>query len=331
MVWSALGIDLGTANTVVCHSRRGIVLDEPSVLIVPSAGRRKPVAVGHEAQELAGRVPPRLVAVRPFQDGVVGDLELAKSYISTTLRRLGARWWKRPKVAAVLCAPAGATPLERRALLEAADEAGMGKVLLMPEPVAGAVGCGLNPMEPRAHMVVDVGGGTAEVAVFSYGGVVAERSSRLAGDEMTLAVYQYLRAQHHIVVDKLEAEDVKIRASTEDSPSLVVKGMDAATGRGRLLTLGVEEVSEAVQPVLDAIVQTLSACLDDMPARAVGDVMDEGILAIGGGSMLIGFDKLIESAFGFAVHPAERPLTCVAEGAARSALSPEILDAYAGK
>lgn len=331
MGWRGLGIDLGTANTVVCQSRQGVILDEPSVMILPVGGRLKPVAVGHDAQELAGRVPVGLSAVRPFQDGVVGDLNVARTYIYTVLRRLGMRWWKRPKPQAVLCAPAGATALERRALLEAADEAGMGKVILMPEPVAGAVGCGIDPMEPRAHMVVDIGGGTAEVSAFSYGGVVAERSSRLAGDEMTLAIYQYLREQHHVVVDKLEAEEVKIRASSEDTPSLVVRGMDAATGRGRLLTIGVEEVVEAVRPVLDAIAQTLTACLDDLPARAVSDVMDDGILAIGGGSMLAGFEKLMESAFGFSVRRAERPLTCVAEGASRSALLPDVLAAYAAR
>ncbi len=324
-----LGIDLGTANTVVCHVRRGVVLNEPSVMLEAVASRKhKPVAVGRKAHELIGRVPPGLTALRPFQDGVVGDLDLARAYIAAILHRVGVSRWKRPRPRVALCMPVGATALERRALLEAAEEAGIGKTALIPEPVAGAVGSGVDPLAPRTHMVVDVGGGTAEVSAFSYGGLLAQRSSRLAGDEMTLAVYQYVREQHQVIVDQVVAEDLKIRASTEDAPSLVVKGTDAATGRGRLLTVAVEEVSEAVRPVMDAIVQTLTACLDDLSARAVADVMDDGILAIGGGSLLVGFEKRMEAAFGFEVCLSAHPLTCVAEGAARALALPGVLDAY---
>jgi rod shape-determining protein MreB len=326
-----LGIDLGTANTVVCHTKRGIVWDQPSMM-VQRPGRRpsQPVAVGIEAWNLAGRLPGGLTLVRPCQGGIVGDLELTRTYLGAILRQPGIRHWRRPRTRAAIGVPVGATPLERRALREAAHEAGLGKTVLILEPVAGALGAGLAPLAPRTRLVADIGAGRAEVCAFSFGGVMAHRSTRLAGDEMTLALYQYLREQHQVVVDKVAAEELKIRASTEDSPSLVVSGMDAATGRGRLLTVAVEEVTEAVRPILDAMVLTLTACLDDLSPRAVSDVMEDGILAIGGGCLLVGFEKLMEANFGFSVCRAERPLTCMAEGAARCLAQPDVVAAYGG-
>jgi rod shape-determining protein MreB len=289
----------------------------------------KPIALGREAREVVGRTPAGLVAVRPLHDGVVSDLEVARTFIAAMLRQLGVHWWRRPRLRAVIGVPVGATTLERRALLEAAEEARLGKTVLIAEPVAGALGSGVDPLEARTHMVVDIGGGTAEVTAFCFGGLLAHRSSRLAGDEMTLAVYHYLRQEHQVVVGELAAEDVKVRVSLEDSPSLVVQGQDAATGRARLLTVTVDEVSEATRPVIEAIIQTLASCLEDLPAQGVSDIMSEGILAIGGGSLLRGFDKLLEAAFGFAVRLAPRPLTCVAEGAAECLRHPEVLEAYA--
>jgi rod shape-determining protein MreB len=326
-----LGIDLGTANTVICHTKRGVVWDQPSMLVERPGGKpSKPVAVGIEAWNLAGRLPVGLTLVRPCQGAIVGDLELTRTYLGTTLRQAGIRRWRWPRSRAAIGVPVGATPLERRAIREAADGAGLGKTVLIPEPVAGALGAGLDPLAPRTRLVADIGGSRAEVCAFSFGGVIAHRSTRLAGDEMTLALYQYLREQHQIVVDKMLAEQLKIRASTEDSPSLVVSGMDAATGRGRLLTVAVEEVSEAVGPVLDAMVLTLTACLEDLSPRAVSDVMEDGILAVGGGCLLVGFEKLMEANFGFSVSRAERPLTCMAEGAARCLLQPDVVSAYGG-
>jgi rod shape-determining protein MreB len=326
-----LGIDLGTANTVMCHTKRGIVWDQPSMMVQRAGGKpSKPVAVGIEAWNLAGRLPGGLTLLRPCQGGVVGDLELTRTYLGATLRRAGVRRWRRPRARAAIGVPVGATPLERRALREAADEAGLGKTVLLPEPVAGAMGAGLDPLAPRTRLVADIGGSRAEVCAFSFGGVIAHRSTRLGGDEMTLALFQYLREQHQVVVDKMAAEELKIRASTDDSASLVVSGMDAATGRGRLLTVAVEEVTEAVRPVLDAMVLTLTACLDDLSPRAVSDVMEDGILAIGGGCLLVGFEKVMEASFGFSVCRPERPLTCMAEGAARCLVRPDVVSAYGG-
>jgi rod shape-determining protein MreB len=290
----------------------------------------KLLAVGEEARALVGRAPASLTIVRPLQGGVIIDLEMARRFLVAIIRRATAHRWQRARLRAVIGVPAGATALERQALLESAEEAKVSTAFLVAEPIAGAVGCGLDPLEPRTHMVVDVGGGTAEVTAFCFGGVVAQRSCRLAGDEMTVAVYHYLRERHQIVVGELVAEDVKIRASVEASPSFVVEGKDAATGRPRFVTLGAEEVSDAVRPVTEEIIKTLAACLEDLPAQSVSDVMAEGLLAIGGGSLLRGFDKLLEDAFGFSVRIADRPLTCVAEGAARCLERAGLLQAYAG-
>ena len=213
-------------------------------------------------------------------------------------------------------------------MLEAADEAGITRAVAFPEPIAGALGCGLDPLEKRMQMVIDVGGGTAEVAAFCFGGVVTYRSSRTAGDEMTLAVYRYLRDQHQLIVGELAAEQIKIQAATEDGPSLLVEGRDAATGRPRLATVPVADVTESIRPVTDAIIQDLASCLDDLPAQGVGDVMAEGILLFGGATLLRGFDQLVEKAFGFPVKRAEQPLTCVAQGAARSLRNPALLKTY---
>ena len=330
---TGFGIDLGTSNTVVCGRRRGIVLDEPSVMLVRADnrnhGRRvNPLMVGHEARALIGRCPVGLAAVRPLSDGVIVDLESARAFIVAILSRITAPPWQRFHPRAVIGVPAGATALERRALLEAAEEAGIRRAQLVPEPIAGALGCGINPLEPRAHLVVDVGGGTAEVTGFCYGGILAHRSCRVAGDEMTLALYQYLRSEHQLVVGELTAESVKCEVGSVETASLVAQGLDSVTGRPRLVTLGVAEVVEALRPTVDAIIAVLAQCLEDLPPQAVNDILEEGVWAFGGGSLLRGFDRLLEDAFGFPVRLAERPLSCVAEGAAACLAHPEVLDAF---
>ncbi|HEY2764605.1 MAG TPA: rod shape-determining protein [Pseudonocardiaceae bacterium] len=326
-----LGIDLGTANTVVCHPQDGILLDEPSVMLVRDGVRRhEVVATGRDAVELLGRAPLGLTASRPVRDGVITDLEVARAYLRVLLRRLAPQPWQRRGLRAVIGVPVGSTALERRALLEAADEAGIGKATALADPIAGAVGCGLDPMEKRMQMVIDIGGGTAEATAFCFGGVVTYRSTRTAGNAMTVAVYRYLREQYQLIVGELAAEQIKYRTATEDGASLLVEGRDAATGRPRLATVPVAEITESLRPVTEAIVQDLVTCLDDMPAQGVGDVMAAGILVFGGASLLRGFDQLLEKAFGFPVKRAEQPLTCVAEGAARCLRNPALLEAYRG-
>jgi rod shape-determining protein MreB len=326
---SGIGIDLGTANTVVCDPRRGIVLDEPSVMVVRGtgrAGRIKTVLAGQEARTLLGRCPVGLTMLRPLQDGVIVDLEAARAYLSAVLARVGDSGARHRR--AVIGVPAGATALERRALVEAAEEAGLRRVRLLAEPIAGAMGCGIDPLEPRAHMVVDVGGGTSEVTAFSFGGILAHRSCRVAGDEMTLALYQYLRAEHQLIVGELTAEQVKCQVAMEEQLSLVAQGLDAATGRPRLVTLGVAEVLEAINPTVSTIVTALATALEDLPPQAVEDILNEGVWSFGGGSLLRGFGKIVEDAFGFTVRAGDRPLTCVAEGAAAALGRSDVLDAF---
>ena len=324
------GIDLGTANTVVCDESRGIVFDEPSVLLRRSGRRRHPriLAIGREASELLGRVPAGMSAMRPLQDGVITDLDTARSYLRAVLRRATRHPWQRNYARVVIGVPSGATVLERQALLEAADAAGIRGPTALDEPIAGAVGCGIDPMERRVHMVVDVGGGTAEVTAFCFGGVLTARSCRVAGDEMTVAVYRHMREHHQLVVGEQTAEDVKIRVGFETEPSVVVPGRDAGTGHARLATVPVAEIVEVVEPITDSIVETLAACLDDLPPEAVGDVLADGVMVFGGASLTRGFGARLERAFGFPVKVAENPLTCVAEGAARCVHSRAVTDAY---
>ena len=324
-----LGIDLGTANTVVSDVRRGIVFDEPTVLLLRRGGARRErvLAVGREAADLLGRAPARFAAVRPLEDGVVTDLETARSYLRAVLLRAGARAWKFP-VRAVIGVPAGSTALERRALLEAAEEAGIRPVTALEESVAGAVGCGVDPLERRVHLVVDAGGGTAEAVAFCYGGVLTHRTSKLGGDEMTLAVSRHLRDQHQMHVGELEAERLKIQAGADEDGPLVVQGRDAATGRPRLATVRAGEIAEALRPITDEIVRTLAGCLDDLPPQALADVLAEGVLVFGGCSLVSGFAQELERGLGLPVKLAEEPLTCVAEGATRALRNRPLLAAY---
>jgi rod shape-determining protein MreB and related proteins len=324
-----LGIDLGTANTVVVHGRRGILYDEPTVMLVRSgrSRRERVLAVGREAADLLDRAPVGLSAVRPLDDGVVTDLETARTYLRAVLHKAGRRSWGIP-LRAVIGVPVGATALEHRALLEAAEEAGIRPVTALDESVAGAVGCGLDPLERRVHMVVDVGGGTAETAAFCFGGVLAHRTSKLAGDEMTAAVARHIREQHQLHIGEHEAEAIKIRSGSAVDGPLVVQGRDAATGRPRLVTVPAAEVIDAVRPVTDDIVRTLSGCLDDLAPQAIADVMAEGVLLFGGSSQVPGFAAELERSLGLPVKLAEEPLTCVAEGAARASGNRRLLAAY---
>jgi rod shape-determining protein MreB and related proteins len=323
-----LGIDLGTTNTVVSDVRRGIVFDEPSVMLLRRGGARRErvLAVGQEAADLLGRAPSRFEAVRPLHDGVVTDLEMGRLYLRWVLRKAGRRVWA--PVRAVIGVSAGSTALEHRALLEAAEEAGIRPVTALDAAIAGAVGCGIDPLEPRVHMVADIGGGTAEAAAFCYGGVLAHRTSKHAGDEMTLAVARYIREQHQLHIGEHEAEAIKIGSGAELDGPLVVQGRDAATGRPRLATLQAVEVADAVRPVTDEIVRTLTACLDDLAPQAIADVMAEGVLLFGGASQVPGFAQELERSLGLPVKLAEEPLTCVAEGAARALRNRRLLAAY---
>ena len=326
-----LGIDLGTANTVVCRPTGEVILNEPSVMVVHANGSRgEPLLVGAQARDLVGRTPVGLLTVRPIRDGVITDLQTAKRFIVAILRKLHRPPWQRLFIRAVVGVPSGATSLERRALIEAVEEAGVRSVVLVPEPIAGAVGCGIDPMSPHAHMVVDVGGGTAEVTAFCFGGILATESCRVAGDEMTVALHQHLREAHQILVGELTAEDVKTHLRGDDGPAgpIVIEGRDLVSGRPRVVTLDPAEVADALKPTVDGILVALGRCLDRIPPQAVSDIMRDGVIAFGGGSLLRGFETQLEETLGFGVHHAERPLTCVAEGAAALLTLPNVISSF---
>jgi rod shape-determining protein MreB and related proteins len=324
-----LGIDLGTASTVVSDARRGVLLDEPSVMLLRRGGSRRErvFAVGQEAAELLGRAPSRFVAVRPLQDGVITDLETTRRYLRAVLRRTGSRL-RVTHLRSVLAVPVGSTALEHRALLEAAEEAGIRPARALDASVAGAVGCGVDPLDRRVHMVVDVGGGTAEAAAFCFGGVLAHRTSKLAGDEMTAAVSRYVHEQHQLLVGELDAEQLKVRSADEDDGPLVVQGRDAVTGRPRLATVQAAEVADAVRPLVEGIVRTLAECLEDLAPQALADVLADGVLVFGGASLVPGFAKELERGLGLPITSVDAPRTCVATGAAQAAGNRRLLDAY---
>ena len=258
---------------------------------------------------------------------MVTDLETTRLYLRSVLRKAGGTLWT-SRIRAVIGVPAGSSTLEHRALLEAAEEAGIRPVTALDESIAGAVGCGIDPLERRVHLVVDIGGGTAEAVAFCFGGVLTQRTIKLAGDEMTVAVSRYLRVEHQLHVGELEAEDLKIRSGANGHGPLVVQGRDAATGRARLATVQGAEVKDAVRPITDEIVRTLAACLDDLPPQAIADVLAEGVLMFGGASRVHGLAEDLERGLGLPVKLAEEPLTCVADGAARALHNRRLLAAY---
>jgi rod shape-determining protein MreB len=327
---SDFGIDLGTANTVVYDVAQEVVFDEPSVLLRRRTGGRRGrvVAVGREASELLGRTPVGITAMRPLQDGVITDLETANAYLRAVVRRAVSSPWHRFRGRVAIGVPSGATELERRALLEAADEAGMHRATAIDEPIAGALGCGIDPMDRRVHMVVDVGGGTAEATAFCYGGALTSRSCRVAGDEMTVAIFRHLREHHQLVVGEQAAEEIKKRIGFETEASLAVPGLDAGTGHARLATIPVAEIIEVLRPIIDTIISTLASALHDLPPDAAGDILADGVVVFGGASLTRTFDQRLEKAFGFPVKIAENPLTCVAEGAALSLRTPGVSAAF---
>lgn len=325
------GMDLGTANTVVCDGEAGFLFSEPSVLLRHGMPTRRPrVTVGHDAAELVGREPPGAVTVRPVRGGVVTDLDTARVYVRAVLRRALQRPWQRTRAFAVIAVPVGATLLEQRAMLEAAEDAGLARAAAIDAPVAGAIGCGVDPMERRVHLAVDLGAGTAEAAAFCFGGVLAARSTRAAGDEMTHAVHRHLREQHRLVLGEQAVEQLTVRAGTlAASDTLAVQGRDAGVGRARSVTVPAGEIQAVLAPIIESLVRVLSGCLDELPPQALDDLSDDGILLFGGTSLARGVDHAVEKAFGLPVKRAENPLTCVGEGAARAAGDPDLLAAYA--
>jgi len=315
-----LGIDLGTANTLIYVKGKGVVLSEPSVVAL-KRGTNEVVKVGREAKEMLGRTPTSIVAVRPLKDGVIADFDCAEQMIRAFSQQTHKRkTLVRPRV--VVGVPSGITQVEKRAIRDSVDQAGAREVYLIEEPLAAAIGAGLPVQEPTGSMVVDIGGGTTEVAVISLAGIVYSQSLRIAGDEMDEAIMQYLKRKHGLLVGERTSENVKVYIGSaypfEETRTLDVTGRDLVNGIPKTVTLNDAEIREALQDPVTAIVEAVKTALERTPPELSADIAENGIVLTGGGAMLHGLDTLISLETRLKVHVADDPLTCVVRGTGKA-------------
>lgn len=325
VVSSDMAIDLGTANTLVYVKNRGIVLAEPSVVALAEIrGKKQVVAVGAEAKLMLGRTPGNITAVRPLRDGVVADFEIAEEMIKHFIRRVHyRRGLTSPMI--IVCVPSGSTAVERRAIQESAESAGARRVLLIEEPMAAAIGAGLPVTEPLGSMVVDIGGGTTEVAIISLGGIVYSRSIRVGGDRLDEAIVGYVRRKHNLLIGEATAERLKLEIGAaavpvggEQGPSRVVKGRDVIDGVPREVRITQRQIVESMAEPVGQIVTAVQVALENTPPELAGDIVDKGIVLTGGGALLNRLDELLREATRLSVVVAEDPLQCVALGTGRA-------------
>ena len=311
-----IGIDLGTANTLIYMKGKGIILREPSVVAVDI--RNDTVKfVGDEAKEVVGRTPASIVAVRPLKDGVIADFDIAASMLQLFIKKtLGSVTFNRPRV--VICIPSGVTAVERRAVREVAFKAGAKQVAIVEEPMAAAIGAGLPVAEPTGSMVVDIGGGTSEVAVISLGDIVTACSVRVAGDKFDEAIISYVKKKYNLLIGERTAEEIKISIGSaypyEDESSVQIKGRNLVDGLPKNVTISASEVREALADPLVTIVDAIKSTLEKTPPELSADIIDHGIMLTGGGALLRGLDLLVAQETGMPVHVAESPLDCVVDG-----------------
>jgi rod shape-determining protein MreB len=315
-----MGVDLGTANTLVYVRREGIVLREPSVVARRVDGGEV-LAVGDEAKKMIGRTPGDIVATRPLRDGVIADFDTTASMLSYFIRRgLRGRSLMRPRV--IVGIPSGVTEVEKRAVIDATLQAGAREAYLIEEPMAAAIGAGLPVSEPVGSMVVDIGGGTTEVAVIALGGIVTARSIRVAGDEMDEAIIQYARKAYNLLIGERTAEEVKIRIGSaypqKDEQTIEVRGRDLVSGLPRTVRMTSTEIREAMAEPIAAIVEAVKMTLERTPPELAADIVDRGIIMAGGGSLLRGLDRLLGEETGMPVMPTEDPLSSVVLGTGKA-------------
>ena len=314
-----IGIDLGTANTLVYVKDQGIVLREPSVVAVRS-GTSQVLAVGDEAKRMLGRTPGNIVAVRPLKDGVIADFEMTESMLRHFITKVHNRKWVRPRV--VIAVPSGITEVEKRAVKESAAHAGAREVYLIEEPMAAAIGVGLPVQDAAGNMIIDIGGGTTEVALISLSGIVFSRSVRVAGDELDEAIAGYMKRAYNLMIGERTAEEIKIKIGSaypmEKEVGMEVKGRDLVAGLPKTLTITSQEVREALLEPISTIVESVRVTLERCPPELSADLVDRGLVLAGGGALLRGLDKLLQEETGLPVHIAEDPLSAVAEGTGRA-------------
>ena len=320
-----IGIDLGTANTLVYMKGRGIIIREPSVVAVDARTDELRVrCVGHEAKAIIGAAPNSILAVRPLKDGVIADFDITAAMLQSFIRQAcGSRLFVRPRV--VICVPSGVTEVERRAVRQAAAKAGARQVTVIEEPMAAAIGAGLPTAEPVGSMIVDIGGGTAEVAVISLSGIVASRSVRCAGDALDQSITSFIKSKYNLLVGERTAEQIKLEIGSACPPdptdtehgetTMEIKGRNLVDGLPKDILIRSEEVREAMNENLMRIVEAIKDTLECTPPELSSDIIDRGIMLSGGGALLRGLDTLIQNETGIEVHIAEAPLDCVALGA----------------
>lgn len=311
-----IGIDLGTANTLVYMKGKGIIIREPSVVAVDT--RNDTVkSVGQEAKEMIGRTPGSIVACRPLKDGVIADFDVTISMLQNFIRRaMNNATFVKPRV--VICIPSGVTEVERRAVKEAAERAGAKKVSIIEEPMAAAIGAGLAVEEPSGSMVVDIGGGTTEVAVISLGGIVTAKSVRVGGDEFDTAIINYIKKKYNLLIGERTAENIKVQIGSaypmEEEKTMDVKGRNLLNGLPQNITISSEEVREALEESVAQILEAIKVTFERTPPELAADVIDQGVTLTGGGALLAGLDILISKETGMPVNIAEYPLDCVVNG-----------------
>lgn len=314
-----IGIDLGTANTLVYMRGKGIIIREPSVVAVDVKMDRVRY-VGQEAKDVIGRTPGSIVAVRPLKDGVIADFDMTTSMLQEFIRKaLKGRAFAGSRVRVIICIPSGVTAVERRAVKEATQNAGAKRVSIIEEPMAAAIGAGLPVADPTGSMIVDIGGGTSEVAVISLGGIVTSRSVRVAGDEFDSSIINYIKKKYSLLIGERTAENIKIAIGSaypyaDNEPSMDIKGRNLLNGLPENITVTSEEIREALSEPLSHVIEAIKVTLEKTPPELAADIIDQGIMLAGGGALLKGLDLLIHAETGMPVKVAERPLDCVADG-----------------
>ncbi len=330
-----IGIDLGTATTLVYVKGEGIVLAEPSVVAIERA-THEVLAVGAEAKRMLGRTPGNIVAIRPMKDGVIADFEVVQEMLRAFIKKVKnrRRGILHPRLRIVISVPSGITEVEKRAVRESAQQAGAWKVYMIEEPMAAAIGAGMPVTEPSGSMVIDIGGGTTEVAIISLGGIVVSRSVRVAGDEMDMAIAQHIKRKYNLMIGERTAEDIKIKIGSADvlpeEKTLVIKGRDLVAGLPRSIEINSEEIREALSEPISAIVNAVKATLEKAPPELAADIVDAGITMIGGASQLRGMDSLISAETNLTARLSDNPETAVVLGTGKTLDSIEILARYEG-
>lgn len=314
-----VAIDLGTANTLVCVKGKGIVMREPSVVALDSQSESV-IAVGKEAKDMIGRTPDSIRAVRPLKDGVIADFDVTAAMLKHFIRRaVKPGLFSKPRI--IICMPSGVTEVERNAVEDAAVQAGGKQVQLIEEPMAAAIGAGLPVDEPVGSLVVDIGGGTSEVAVISLGDIVTSCSVRVAGDKFDEAIINFVKREYNLIIGERTAETIKISIGSafpyEDEKSMLVKGRNIVDGLPKDVTISAEEVRDALAEPLMTIVEAIKSTLENTPPELAADIIDSGIMLTGGGALLRGIDMLVMQQTGMPVHIASKPLECVAVGAGK--------------